>query len=228
MANSGQQKLKDAESKIAGMLNEGSIVNLNGMDPEMAESVATSIETVLTKYPSVKDAFSGFTTDDTDDEAFSGDSKTMAAYDPNTRLIHMNNQYYGNKAEFEKRYTEAVEKQFHPEGTTADSVVVHEMGHAIDYYVSKKTIPRERFIWGGEKVSTRIWNNAIDAGRKSGEPLTGKSIREGLSGYASSKPSEYLAEGFAEFMMSPNPRPTATHIGKRVEYYIKRAEKVGD
>ncbi len=203
-------------------------MNLRGMDPEMAESVANSIESVLTRYPSTKDAFSGFTTDDTDNESFSGDSKAMAAYDPNTQLIHMNNKYFGNKAEFEKRYDETVEKKFHPEGTTADAVVVHEMGHAIDYYVSKQTIPREKFIWGGERVSTRIWNNAIDAGRKAGDPVTGKSIREGLSGYASSKPSEYLAEGFAEFVTSPNPRPLATKIGKRVESYIRKAEKVGD
>lgn len=210
------------------MLNEDSIVDLSGMDPEMAESVANSIESVLTRYPSTKDAFTGFTTGDTDDEAFAEDSKTMAAYDPNTKLIHMNNKYYGNKAEFEQKYAETVEKKFHPDGTTADSVIVHEMGHAIDYYVSSKVIDRQRFIWGGEKVSSRIWNNAIDAGRKSGEPLTGKSITDNLSRYASSKPTEYLAEGFAEFMTSPNPRPTATHIGKRVEYYIRRAEKVGD
>ena len=93
--NSGQQKLKDAESKIAGMLKEGATVKLDGMDPEMAVSVAQSIETVLTRYPSTKDAFAGFTTDDTPSEAFSIRETAMAAYSPNSELIHLNNKYYG-------------------------------------------------------------------------------------------------------------------------------------
>ena len=210
------------------MLKEGAIVKLDGMDPEVAESVARSVETVLNRYPGVKDAFDGFTTDNTELNSFTGDSKTMAAFDQRTRLIHMNGKYFGNKAEFEKKYAESVEKQFHPAGTTADAVIVHEMGHAIDQYVSEKTIPRERYFWNGERVSRRIWNNAIDAGRKAGTPMTGLSITAELSRYASKSPSEYLAEGFAEFVTSANPRPLATKIGKRVEQYIRKAEKAGE
>lgn len=194
----------------------------------MAESVAQSIETVLNRYPGVKDAFDGFTTDDTELKSFTGDSKTMAAYSDSTHMIHMNTQYYGNREEFTKKYADAVEKQFHPVGTTADSVIVHEMGHAIDYYVSEKTIPRDKFIFHRERVSSRIWNNAIDAGRKAGTPMTGLSITSELCRYASKNASEYLAEGFAEFVTSANPRPLATKIGKRVEQYIRKAEKAGE
>lgn len=210
------------------MLNEDSIVKLDGIDPEFASPIAESFETVLTKYPSVKDAFGGITTDDTDGEYFSKNENAMAAYDPNTQLIHLNVKHYSDRSELERKYAESLEKKFHPEGTTVDSAVVHEMGHAIDAYVSKKTLPRDKYIWYGERVSTRIWNNAIDAGKKSGNPVTGKSIRDGLSGYASKDAAEYLAEGFSEFLTSPNPRPMATKIGKRVEYYIRQAEKVGD
>ena len=228
MANNGQQRIKDAETKIAGMLKEGAVVKLDGMDPEMAESVAQSIETVLTRYPSTKDAFAGFTTDDTPSEAFAIRESIMAAYSPNSELIHLNNRYYGNKAEFEKVYAEAVGRKFHPEGTTADSVIIHEMGHAIDNYVSKKIIDSFDYSWRGERISTRIWNSDIKSGKKSGNHVTGKSIKEGLSGYASKNHEEYIAEAFAEFVTSSNPRPLAKKIGRRVEQYIRKAEKAGE
>lgn len=210
------------------MLKEGAIVKLDGIDPEFSEPIADSFATVITKYPSVKDAFAGITTEDTKGEYFSTHETGMAAYDPSTQLIHLNVKHYSNRAELEQKYAESLAKKFHPEGTTVDSNIVHEMGHAIDRYVSEKIIPRHRFIWNQERVSQRIWNNDIKAGQKSGEPMTGKSIRDGLSGYASKSAGEYLAEGFSEFMTSSNPRPMATKIGKRVEQYIRKAEKAGE
>lgn len=210
------------------MLKEGAVVKLDGIDPEMAVSVAQSIETVLTRYPGMKDAFAGFTTDDTPSEAFSIRETAMAAYSPSSELIHLNNKYYGNKAEFERVYAESVSKQFHPEGTAADAVLVHEIGHAIDNYVSKKIIDPFDYSWRGERISTRIWNSDIKSGKKSGNPVTGKSIKEGLSAYASKNHEEYIAEAFAEFVTSANPRPLAKKIGRRVEQYIRKAEKAGE
>lgn len=221
----GKAKITAAEDKIRGMLKDGATVKLEGVDPEMADSIAASIETVLKRYPSTKDAFEGFTTDDTDKGSFKEENGVMGCFVPRTGMIHLNASYYGDKAAFEKKFQDGVDKQFHPKGLTADSVVVHEMGHAIDTYVSKKCIPAMDYNWGGERVSSRIWNNAIKNGKKNNEPVTGKSIREGLSGYAGKNHSEYLAEGFAEFVMSRNPRPLATKIGKDLERYIKKAEK---
>lgn len=207
------------------MLKEGATVKLEGMDPEMVEPLANSIESVLKRYPAVKDAFGGFTTDDTPDGAFSKeDGTTMAAFVNSTRMIHMNNKYYGNRSEFDERYKASLEKKFHPEGTTLDAVAVHEMSHAIDRYVSEKTIPKFYSTMGWDKVSTRIWNNEIKAGKKNGNPVTTKSITESLSRYASVNPGEYLAEGLSEYLTSPNPRPAATKVGKRVESYIKKLD----
>ena len=98
------------------------------------------------------------------------------------------------------------------------------MGHAIDRYVSLKTIDTFKVNWGGETVSSRIWNSDIRAAKKKGEPMTGKSIRNNLSGYASKNPHEYIAEAFSEALTSPTPRKTAQSIVKRLETYIKKAE----
>lgn len=225
LAGSGSAKIGAAEENIRGMLKDGAVVKLEGIDPEMAEPIQQSISSVLERYPSVKDAFEGFTTDDPKGEYFAENASTTACYDPSTKLIHLNTKFYGDRKSFDEKYSASVEKKHSPEGTTLDSVVVHEMGHAIDRYVSLKTIDNQKVLWYGETVSSRIWNNDIKNAKKAGTPVTGKSIRDGLSGYASKNHHEYLAEGFAEYMTSPTPRPLATSIGKRLETYIKKAAK---
>ena len=226
--DAGKKKIAEAEEQIKAMLKDGAVVKLEGIDPENAEPIRKSIEQVLQRYPSTKDAYAGFTTDDPDGGSYFADHEgTIACYNPNTQMIHLNKAKYADRAEQERRYQEAVDRKHFPQGTTCDSSIVHEMGHAIDWYVSKKIIPEREFYWSGERVSRRMWNNDIKNAKKKGDPLTGKSITDGLSRYAGSKPAEYLAEGFSEWITSPNPRPMATSIGKRLETYIKKAAKAG-
>lgn len=227
-AASGAQRVKEAETAIGGMLREGATVKLDGMDPEMADSVKDSVASVLDRYPSTKNAYGGFTTDDTPENTFANNEKVMACYVSGTQMIHLNPRYYGNKADFERSYQASVERQSSPAGTTAHSVVVHEMGHAIDWYVSRATMDAWKVNWGADRASIRMWNNDIRAGQRKGAPMTGASIREGLSRYAGSNPAEYFAEGFCEYLTSPNPRPMARSIGRRVETYIRKAERAGD
>ena len=220
----GDAKRKQAEDDLRSVLKEGAVVKFDGMDAELAQETTATIKRVIEKYPSCKDAFAGFTTEDTDKGTFTEKDSAMACFSEGTKMVHLNNEYYGNKEHFAERVNVAIEKQFHPLGTDYNSVVVHEMGHAIDSYVSEKIFD----IWdlaGGKRVSTEIWNADIDKAKKKGQPMTGKSIRESLSGYASKNPAEYLAEGFSEALCSSNPRPTAKSILKRVENRISKAEK---
>lgn len=220
-----KKRIAESETKLKSMLKDGAEVKLSGVDPELAESTVSSVQKVLEKYPSVKNAFNGFTTDEPEKGYFTDKQGTYACYSPNTGKIHLNLNNYSNKADFEKRYNEALKEKHFPEGTTAKSAVVHEMGHAIDRYVSLQTIDTWKVNWGGETVSSRIWNTDIRAAKKKGEPMTGKSIKEGLSRYASKNAHEYFAEAFSESMTSPNPRKMASSIVKRMETYIKKAEK---
>ena len=223
-AGDGAARIKTAEDDLKTVLKEGAVVNFAGMDADLAQETTDTIKRVIEKYPSCKDAFAGFTTDDTDKGTFTEKDSAMACFSEGTKMIHLNNAYYGNKAEFDAKVKESIEKQFHPKGTDYNSVVVHEMGHAIDSYVSEKIFD----IWdlvGGKRVSTEIWNADIDKAKKKGEPMTGKTIRENLSGYASRKPAEYLAEGFSEVMCSSNPRPTAKSIVKRLDNRVAKMEK---
>ena len=221
----GKERIAAAETRLKAMLKDGAEVNLSGVDPELAESTVKSVQTVLDRYPTVKDAFGGFTTDEPEPGYFTDRQGTYACYSSKDGTIHLNKNKYSNKAELEKSYNEAVGKKHFPEGTTAESAIVHEMGHAIDRYLSLKTIDNWKVIWGGETVSSRLWNNNIKNAKKNGEPLTGKIIQNGLSGYATKNAHEYFAEGFSEFMTSPNPRPMAQKVGKHMETYIKKAAK---
>lgn len=222
-AVSPEQRVKDAETKISGLLSDGSTVNLRGMDPDVADSVAQAVEAVISRYPSMKDAFGGFSTAETREKTFAVTDDVMAVYDHQSGVIHLNNKYYGDKSTLDKAYADTVEKNFHPKGTTSDSVIAHEMGHAIDEYVSKKVIDREDFS-NGARVSTYILSDNSREAWKAGNSLTSSRISDDLSKYASKDQYEYLAEGFAEFVTSPNPRPLATQIGKSLEKYIKQAE----
>lgn len=224
-SDGGKQKIAEAETKIKSMLKEGAEVKLEGIDSDCASDMAESIKMVFDKYPTVKDAFSGFTTDDPEPGYFENNPGTYACYSKKTGKIYINKAAYSNKQELETKYAELVEKKHFPEGTTAKSVIVHEMGHAIDRYVSLKTIDYWKVNLGGETVSSRIWNSDIKAGKKKGEPMTGKSVREKLSGYAGKNPREYFAEAFSEAMTSPTPRKTSQSIVKRMETYIKKAAK---
>ena len=140
-------------------------------------------------------------------------------------MIHLNSAVYSDKAKLKEKYQTSVDNKHFPEGTTYNSAIVHEMGHAVDRYVSLRVIDPLRVNWGGETVSARIWNTDIKAAKKKGQPMTGASIRENLSRYAGKNPHEYFAEAFSEALTSPTPRKTAQSIVKRMESYINKAAK---
>lgn len=217
--------IADQENKLKSILRDGAQVNLKGVDPELAESTVKNIEMVINRYPGTKDAYAGFTTDDPEPGYFNDKKGVMACYSTSTKMIHLNQKYYSDKEAFEKRYKESIDKKHSPEGTTVDSVVVHEMGHAIDRYLSLETMDIWKVNWGGDSVSTRLWNNNIKNAEKKGTPLTSKDITDGLSRYATKNAAEYFAEGFAEFMTSSSPRPMAQKVGKHMEIYYKKAQK---
>lgn len=221
-AASGEKRIAAAEDRLKGYLKEGAVVNLKGCDPEVAEMVAASAERVLNRYPKAKEAFGGFTTEDTPEGSLAAKDSTMACYSPFTQIIHLKSSLFANKEELQKRYDEAVERKHLAQGTDASAIVVHEMGHALDRHVSLAVIGYQKVIWQGDKISSRLWNNEINAAKKAGKPLKGSDIKEALSGYASSNPSEFFAEGFSEYICSASPRPLATKIGKRFETYYKK------
>lgn len=97
---------------------------------------------------------------------------------------------------------DSVADKFHPEGTEAPiSVLIHEFGHSIDYFLKDVGL-REKYI-------TPITKDVLKMSRRE--------IREQLSEYAGTNDMEVIAEAFAEYRLNPNPRPIAKRVGEAFE-----------
>ena len=221
-ANAGK-RIEDAEGSMRGVLRDGAEVRLTGVDPDVAERTVESVKMVIDKYPIAREGIAGIVSDGPDADIFKDSPTSMACFDNGTQKIHLNTSYYGSKAEFDQKYQASVEKKFHPEGTTSESVIVHEMGHAIDRAVSLQSFGEYSYYYKGDTISRRMWNNDLKNAAKKGTPITGEIMTNGLSKYAGAKPAEYFAEGFAEGMTSSAPRPMAKSIMSRLNTYVKKA-----
>jgi hypothetical protein len=215
--------------RIGRLLPTGNNVSLKGMDIDAAEAVTKALENVIAKYPGVAEGIHSFKILAPGDPDYvnvfkSEDDKTIAAYAwgdgvyINAKYFSAENIEYG-RAEYQKD----LDKKFHPAGTTLESCVAHELGHAVDHYISHSLFGYQ-YTWQGESVSRRLWNNEVRAAERRGDPLNGKKMTEMLSGYATKDPAEYFAEAFSEYMSSASPRPAAVRAVKTINKYY---EKVG-
>ena len=130
----------------------------------------------------------------------------MAAENMDGKRIILSARAYEDKKYLEEEHKKCLDQKFHPEGTDVNSIVVHEIGHALDYYVSLKLFGADRVIFREETISIDVWDAAIDTAVAAGIRYTNETIRDNLSVYASSHPREYFAEAFSEAMCSASPR----------------------
>jgi hypothetical protein len=116
--------------------------------------------------------------------------------------IALNDMFWFNDSDIgdlKKRLPELVEKKFHPDHCdTIKSIIDHEVGHAIDKRAT-------------ERVMGQISNQDEIIEMYRMIPFMG--MRNGLSEYARKDIGEMVAEGWAEYVNSPEPRPIAKKIG---------------
>ena len=136
--------------------------------------------------------------------------KHMAAYSGTWAFAQYGSGVFASSC-FRRNMTERVlknvEAAYHPAGTCENSahggaqhVIMHEMGHVLDYLLSIKYQSEITDLWGAMK---------------------GEKMKDALSEYANKNISEMIAEGFCEYMLSKNPRPVAQQIGKVIEQTYK-------
>jgi hypothetical protein len=110
-----------------------------------------------------------------------------------------------------------VETKWHPEGCdTKKSVMDHEFGHAIWYQLglNKKFKKNERYDWEELSPLQKYIKNKMYMGKEF--------VKNNLSQYASTNPSEFFAEAFSEYLNNPHPRKIASEVGKLLEEEIKQ------
>ena len=218
------------KSKVVKMLGvDEKNVDFGKMDERSKKSVYNGIKKVYDKFPQLK----GYT--------------NKVLYDPNitgyamseslSGVLRISNEFSDYK-ELKKRYDRDVRMQFHPEGTDADAIIIHEMGHQLDGYLTRNR------VWGGKisiygttrtsaavkrevlqqlgyfdyiRVERAEWSRMGYNGRELNEALEfskNEFITKHISEYANKNEREFFAECFSEYMTSKKPREAARIFGE--------------
>lgn len=213
-------------------------VNMTGMPYDSAKTVYDSYETVLNLYPELKGNLSGF--------SYTKDF-SKGAYAACTTLTG-NIKAYGHFSDFEKMmqvYANDVAEGFHPIGTDYRSIIVHELGHALDGYMTKNKLLGADFNQYGilsyssgaakdmvlshlgfdrQEIATELKNQGLKlADRRDILKQREKDfIKQHISEYAADNAKEFFAECFAEYVMSDNPREAASFFGEVINTSLRR------
>lgn len=107
-----------------------------------------------------------------------------------------------NMKDSKNTYKMSVMSNFHPKGTDYDSIITHELGHTIDYVLKV----------GEDKEIIDLYKN--------------NSPEETVSRYAREDIKEFIAEAFAEYMHSEEPREMAMKVGKIIDRKYKEYAEV--
>ena len=219
--------------KIANIMGVNkNAIDFGKMDEKSKKSVYNGIKKVFAQFPELR----GYT--------------NKVLYDPDIKGYAMSKSMQGvlkigskfsNYKELKRRYDRDVRMQFHPAGTNADAIIIHEMGHQLDGYLT------QRGVWGGNvslygttRTSVAIkrevlqqlgyfdyiraeraeWTRMGYKGRELNEALEFSKkefITKHISEYANKNEREFFAECFAEYLMSARPREAAKIFGEVLE-----------
>lgn len=207
--------VKEVEDIInnAGVFRPGSVCKLDGCDLDSAKSIASAYQQIFEKYPQLKGKFGAVTAKNL------GSGTYAQCWLRSDGRVDVNNAsgFYSNWSNVVKSYERDVLSNWHPFGTTAESVVTHEVGHAIDGYLSNSG------ILGGYNAASeyRYASSLLRSKVMKQCGLTVKDSASAVSRYGSTNPQEWFAEAFAEYITSANPRPVAATLGKEIERLLK-------
>ena len=122
--------------------------------------------------------------------------------------IAFNEKYAKNYDMFKQSIESDVRSGYHPVGTDKPvSVLVHEFGHSIDYFLVKVGL-RDKYL-------TPVTREALK------DPDLGNV----LSRYAKVNDREVIAEAFSEYRLNPNPRKWARKVGEAIEQALEEYRK---
>ena len=149
--------------------------------------------------------------------------------------------YFSDYEKLKKKYEHYIKIGFSPLGTTADSIIVLEMGHQLDGYLTWKGIYGGKIEkYGVTRTSVAVrrevlqrlgyfdytraeradWTRMGYKGRELNDALDFSKkefITKHISEYAYKNEREFFAECFSEYMTSKKPREAARIFGEILE-----------
>ena len=185
-------------------------LTLYGMDVRGAKEVHDAFEKIFDMYPEFKNKFSAPNAYLMKKGTYA-DTQWMKTGDS---AISFNVSDFKDWTKLERKYADDAAKLFHPVGTTANSIIYHEIGHSIDCYMTEIL----EATHGKKYFSSFVKQKALQRLKiKSGDDT----IKASLSGYATKDAMEFFAEAIGEFFGSKNPRPVAAEVGKILTEELK-------
>lgn len=205
-------------SEVVGIMNdggyfrEGSTSQLTSVHPVCAREIARSYEAVCERFPFLIGTLGSLTENERRSSAYAC-CHTMegGGVDVNPATFH-------DVENIKRDYASEVRTNWHPADTDWTSVVTHELGHAIDGFMSRKGIlGSQSFSTIAQRFSGKLQQKVLRALKKKKADI-GKEVCR----YATKNHAEWFAECFAEAMHSPNPRPMATEMMRQLELIVKQ------
>ena len=184
-------------------------------DFESVRKAASEIEDILTEFPQAVDhsvnLLSGNLYNALGKNAYAGASLRGQIF---------MNDIFQDRQNLENSYQHDLRTHWHPEGTTADHIVTHEMGHLLERALIQKlnvSSWQEAEEWVKHRQSSRIVSEACKIAKKTpeGKGLKNNQLIEQVSRYATKNRGETLAECVADYKANgANAKPLSVAVWK--------------
>lgn len=212
-------------------------VEMSGLQYDTADMIFGSYKTVLNKYPELKGQLASFKYDGAKGNAYAS-CRTLTGEIQTHKM-------FANYDKLVQNYASDVAAGFHPVGTDHNSIIVHELGHALDGYMTKKK------LLGADYNSYGVLHSASQTAKDMTLKFLGfdrqeiaielksqgltlsqrrdilnerekEFIAKHISKYAAENEKEFFAECFAEYVTSDKPREAAKIFGEIIDKALGR------
>lgn len=191
---------------IDGTLN-GFDINNGGMNTP--NEIINSIEKMYSDFPEKKGMIKKILITSSDKKG------PIAIWNKNNGMLEYNSRM--SQTGLDKKVKGNLDNHYSVKSPTIKYAIDHEIGHGlVDNYV--KINNNKTYITDPDLKS--VHDNFIADAKKSSNSQD--YYKKNLSGYAQVDSHEFLAEAWAEYRNSPNPRPTAQKIGEIITSKIKK------
>ncbi|MGI5421555.1 hypothetical protein [Actinomadura luteofluorescens] len=220
------RNVEQAAQRIAAKLRVKVDFGSHPIDPANARGFAEALEGAARDYPSV---FRGM--ENVRVQSLTEMRKTDPGAGPNVMGHSINDKrgpapqgIYFNQMNFtSKAATDALALQRSragwsvPGSLTAKGTFYHEFGHQIGYRILADPKLCRELAGELRKAGVPVDEVSLQPGIPKGRQM----LTEGLGAYGRVNASEMIAEGFAEWLMSPQPRPISATIGRFIDRHFK-------
>lgn len=182
-------------------------LTLKGCDLDSAKAIYKAHERVFTRLPDMVGNLNSVNA-----RVLKGGTYAQCHVGLGHGGIDVNTRYFGDVAKLEAQYARDLAAGFHCARTQYGSIVVHELGHAVDDYLTNtlQAVGMKNH-WQPKYVSAYLRPKVMKAcGLKVSDTYSA------VSGYATKDHFEWFAECFSEWVDSPDPRPVAKEFGKQL------------